>query len=74
MPRQGRIPGCSHPGRLSGRPRGAGGCPGALWGTLAVAAGGAVGTLARYGISAAFPQAAGSLDWATLAISVPGAP
>ncbi len=41
--------------------------------TLAVvAAGGAAGALARYGLSAAFPSAAGRADWATLAINTSG--
>ena len=43
------------------------------WATLAViAAGGAAGSLARYGLSVAFPHPAGSFDWATLGINVSG--
>ncbi|MEP7022238.1 MAG: CrcB family protein [Actinomycetota bacterium] len=43
------------------------------WLTLAViAAGGAAGALARYGLSAAFPHPAGAFDWATLGINVSG--
>jgi CrcB protein len=41
--------------------------------TLAiVAAGGAAGALARYGLSAAFPAVAGRADWATLGINTSG--
>ena len=37
-----------------------------------IAAGGAAGALARYGLSAAFPAAAGGADWATLGINAAG--
>jgi CrcB protein len=37
-----------------------------------IAAGGAAGALARYGLSAAFPAAAGQADWATLGINAAG--
>jgi hypothetical protein len=43
------------------------------WATLAVIAlGGAAGSLARYGLSVAFPHPAGLFDWATLGINVSG--
>ena len=37
-----------------------------------IAAGGAAGALARYGLSAAFPAVAGGADWATLGINAAG--
>jgi len=39
---------------------------------VVIAAGGAVGGMARYGLSAAFPAAAGGADWATLGINAAG--
>jgi fluoride exporter len=39
---------------------------------IVIAAGGAAGALARYGLSAAFPAAAGRADWATLGINAAG--
>jgi fluoride exporter len=39
---------------------------------LAVAAGGALGTLARYGIDLLLPQRPGALPWATLLINLSG--
>ncbi|WP_019633453.1 fluoride efflux transporter FluC [Actinomadura atramentaria] len=45
----------------------------APWGTLAaIAAGGALGALARYGIGGAFPHGAGEFAWATFWINVSG--
>ncbi|MGK5558675.1 fluoride efflux transporter FluC [Actinomadura kijaniata] len=38
----------------------------------AVAAGGALGALARYGVGAAFPHAPGAFAWATLAVNTVG--
>lgn len=40
---------------------------------LAIAAGGALGALARVGLSRAFPPAAGSWPWVTFAINLSGA-
>jgi len=37
-----------------------------------IAAGGAAGALARYGLSAVFPAVAGGADWATLGINAAG--
>ncbi|MGO9144024.1 MAG: fluoride efflux transporter FluC [Streptosporangiaceae bacterium] len=37
-----------------------------------ISAGGVMGALARYGLSAAFPHAPGSFDWVTLWINVTG--
>jgi len=37
-----------------------------------IAAGGAAGALARYGLSAVFPAVAGGADWATLGINTAG--
>lgn len=39
---------------------------------LAVAAGGLVGSELRYGLGLAFPDAAGSVPWATLGINISG--
>lgn len=45
----------------------------APWPTLAaISAGGVAGALARYGLTTAFPHAAGSFDWATFWINVSG--
>lgn len=44
-----------------------------LWRTLAViSAGGVLGALARYGLTAAFPVARGGFDWAVFGINVAG--
>lgn len=43
---------------------------GSAW--LAVAAGGLIGSELRYGLGLAFPDAPGSLPWATLAINISG--
>jgi CrcB protein len=40
---------------------------------VAIAVGGAIGAVARVGLSQAFPAAAGSWPWATLAINLAGA-
>jgi fluoride exporter len=46
---------------------------GVPWSTLAViSAGGVLGALARYGLTAAFPAPAGRFDWAVFAINVTG--
>ncbi|MFC4909298.1 fluoride efflux transporter FluC [Actinomadura gamaensis] len=46
---------------------------GAPWTTLgAISAGGALGALARYGLSTAFPHEPGAFDWATFGINVSG--
>jgi CrcB protein len=43
------------------------------WGTLAaVSAGGALGALARFGLTAAWPAPPGRLPWATFAVNVSG--
>lgn len=39
---------------------------------LAVAAGGVLGALARYGLTSAFPARSGGFDWAVLGINVSG--
>lgn len=39
---------------------------------LAVAAGGAIGAVARYGVGYAWPTAEGRFPWATLAINIAG--
>lgn len=45
----------------------------APWPVLtAIAAGGMIGTLARFGLSSAFPHAPGTFDWATFAINASG--
>ncbi|GGH94012.1 fluoride efflux transporter FluC [Arthrobacter liuii] len=44
--------------------------PGSAW--LAVAAGGLIGSELRYGLGLAFPDAPGSIPWATLAINISG--
>jgi CrcB protein len=44
-----------------------------LWRTLAViSAGGVLGALARFGLTSAFPAAAGHFDWAVFGINVGG--
>ncbi|WP_248960130.1 fluoride efflux transporter FluC [Sphaerisporangium perillae] len=46
---------------------------GAAWSTLGViSAGGVIGTLARYGLSTAFPHPPGSFPWATFVTNVTG--
>lgn len=40
---------------------------------LAVAVGGALGSVGRYGVAEAFPHAAGALAWSTLAVNLSGA-
>ncbi len=62
-------------GRARARPRGSGAPPAitARWDILAViAAGGALGSLARWGLTVALPHAPGAFPWATFLTNVTG--